>query len=385
MRIRLADGMPISLEHVRLPAERFPRLLDLPLGGSLYDLLEEHYGTVPGEAEEHIEVVAASEDEASILGTEPGAPLLSITRTTKDEDGVLFEYSHDLFRADRTIITVRTPATPRSTSDGSCALRPPREALSFGSCSLRVPPTAHSQVHDCCAVAGVEERQPVGDGVAVAEPAAHVAAADRRAGGQRAGDRGEHLVVTGQAADDDDRPRRRAQRAQAARDVAADQLDLEPQPQGAPLPRRQRPRERQQARRARHDQPPDGVGSAPAGPGTRGVPSSASSTCGASTRYAGPRLTHSAAAAVTPVSAATATVSRSPAPAATTSVLGETVSIVPPPRSTTTEPAPAPGSTSPRPRRPGPPTRRRAPARRAARRGRPTGRRTAPPIGARPA
>src|ERR687890_702087 len=70
---------------------------------------------VPGEAEEHIEVVAAGEGEASILGTEPGAPLLSITRTTKDGDGVVFEYSHDLFRADRTVISVRTPAAPRST------------------------------------------------------------------------------------------------------------------------------------------------------------------------------------------------------------------------------------------------------------------------------
>jgi GntR family transcriptional regulator len=126
VRIRLADGLPISLEHVRLPAERFPRLLDLPLGGSLYDLLEEHYETVPGEAEEHIEVVAAGEDEASILGTDPGAPLLSITRTTKDDDGVVFEYSHDLFRADRTIISVRTPATHRSSRGTGrvVALRP---------------------------------------------------------------------------------------------------------------------------------------------------------------------------------------------------------------------------------------------------------------------
>lgn len=126
VRIRLADGSPISLEHVRLPADRFPRLLDLPLGGSLYDLLEEHYATVPGEAEEHIEVVAASEDEASILGTDPGAALLSITRTTKDGDGALFEFSHDLFRADRTIISVRTPATPRSNpgSGRIVALRP---------------------------------------------------------------------------------------------------------------------------------------------------------------------------------------------------------------------------------------------------------------------
>lgn len=114
VRIRLADGTPISLEHVRLPAERFPRLLDLPLGGSLYDLLAEHYDTAPGEAEERIEVAEATADEASILSTEPGAPLLSIRRTTRDSEGVVFEYSHDLFRADRTTITVRTPATART-------------------------------------------------------------------------------------------------------------------------------------------------------------------------------------------------------------------------------------------------------------------------------
>lgn len=113
VRIRLADGSPISLEHVRLPAERFPRLLDLPLGGSLYDLLEEHYDTRPGEAEERIEVTAAGADEASILETEQGAPLLSIRRTTRDSHGEVFEYSHDLFRADRTTITVHTPASSR--------------------------------------------------------------------------------------------------------------------------------------------------------------------------------------------------------------------------------------------------------------------------------
>jgi GntR family transcriptional regulator len=110
VRIRLADGTPISLEHVRLPAQMFPDLLDQPLGGSLYELLQEHYGTLPGEALEHIEVVPAGEDEASILGLDQGAPLLSIIRTTKDAGGNTFEFSHDLFRADRTVITVRTPA-----------------------------------------------------------------------------------------------------------------------------------------------------------------------------------------------------------------------------------------------------------------------------------
>ena len=113
VRIRLADGTPISLEHVRLPADLFPGLLDLPLGGSLYELLQEQFGTTPGEAVEHIEVVAAGEDEASILGVDEGAALLSITRTTMDATGVVFEFSSDLFRADRTVITVRTPATRR--------------------------------------------------------------------------------------------------------------------------------------------------------------------------------------------------------------------------------------------------------------------------------
>jgi GntR family transcriptional regulator len=113
VRIRLADGTPISLEHVRLPADQFPGLLDLPLGGSLYELLREQFGTTPGQAVEHIEVLAAGEDEASILCVNEGAPLLSITRTTEDDHGVPFEYSSDLFRADRTVITVWTPAPQR--------------------------------------------------------------------------------------------------------------------------------------------------------------------------------------------------------------------------------------------------------------------------------
>ncbi len=112
VRIRLADGTPISLEHVRLPAAMFPGLLDLPLGGSMYDLLLEHYGTVPGESIEHIEVVQATADQASILEVEAELSLLSISRATRDADGKLFEYSNDLFRADRTVITVRTPAAP---------------------------------------------------------------------------------------------------------------------------------------------------------------------------------------------------------------------------------------------------------------------------------
>lgn len=111
VRIRYADRSPISLEHARLPADRFPGLLDLPLGGSVYELLDEHFGARPDEALERIEVVEASVDEGQMLGVPEGSPLLLITRITRDETGVPIEYSHDLFRADRTRIVVRTPGT----------------------------------------------------------------------------------------------------------------------------------------------------------------------------------------------------------------------------------------------------------------------------------
>jgi len=112
VRVRLADAEPISLERALFPAERFPDLLDRALGGSLYELLETHYGLVAGEAEERIEVVAAGAAEARLLGLRRGAPLLAVARTAWDADGRAFERSHDLFRGDRARIVVRARASP---------------------------------------------------------------------------------------------------------------------------------------------------------------------------------------------------------------------------------------------------------------------------------
>src|SRR6266702_521190 len=110
VRIRLADAVPISLERVRLPADLVPGLLELPLGGSIYDVLARQYGMTPQDVVEHLEVVEASADEAALLGIAGGAPLLAITRTSRTADGVAFEFSNDLFRADRTCVTFRTKA-----------------------------------------------------------------------------------------------------------------------------------------------------------------------------------------------------------------------------------------------------------------------------------
>jgi GntR family transcriptional regulator len=126
VRIRLADGTPLSLERARFPADLFPGLLDLPLGGSIYGLLDRHYGVRPEEVVEHLEVGEAGSDESALLGVSQGAPLLAITRTSSTAAGRPFELSYDLFRADRTCVTFRTSAkraeiVSREPADGPAA------------------------------------------------------------------------------------------------------------------------------------------------------------------------------------------------------------------------------------------------------------------------
>ncbi|MGH2868269.1 MAG: GntR family transcriptional regulator [Solirubrobacteraceae bacterium] len=116
VRVRLADGEPISLERATFPASQFPDLLDRSLSGSLYELLQTQYGLEPGEAEEQIEVVAAGAGEARLLGVSRGVPLVAIARTAWSADGLAFERSHDLFRGDRVRIVVRARSAPKTSS-----------------------------------------------------------------------------------------------------------------------------------------------------------------------------------------------------------------------------------------------------------------------------
>lgn len=108
-RLRLADGSPFSLDQAYFPADVFPGLLDQPLGGSLYRLLETQYGVTAHNAEERIEVVRATAEESQLLSVATGDPLLLVRRTTFDGNDRPIEFSSDLFRADRTRIHTRTP------------------------------------------------------------------------------------------------------------------------------------------------------------------------------------------------------------------------------------------------------------------------------------
>jgi GntR family transcriptional regulator len=102
-RLRMADGEPLLLEQVHLPAERFPGLLASDLEhGSLYDLLTERYGVRVARAREFMEPVLLRAREARLLDRKPGTPALLIEGIASTAEGVPVELGRTYVRGDRT-------------------------------------------------------------------------------------------------------------------------------------------------------------------------------------------------------------------------------------------------------------------------------------------
>jgi DNA-binding GntR family transcriptional regulator len=101
VRIRLADGEPVALERMWLPADTFPGLLDQPLEGSVYELMREHYTEAPARADERLEPSLADREDARTLQIAAGAPVFRVERIAYAASGRTIEFSRDVFRGDR--------------------------------------------------------------------------------------------------------------------------------------------------------------------------------------------------------------------------------------------------------------------------------------------
>lgn len=101
-RLRLADEEPMAIETTHLPLSRFPGLTGrLESGGSLYQVLRQHFGVTLGHAEETIETALASPEEAELLGTDVGLPMLLLARHSFDGGGQPVEWVRSIYRGDR--------------------------------------------------------------------------------------------------------------------------------------------------------------------------------------------------------------------------------------------------------------------------------------------
>lgn len=112
VRVRSANREPLALEQACFPESLFPDLLSHRLTGSLYRLLTRTYDHAPHMATEVLEPVIATRTEAGLLGVAEGSPLMRIERTAFTASGVAVEFARDVFRADRTRITLRTGLGP---------------------------------------------------------------------------------------------------------------------------------------------------------------------------------------------------------------------------------------------------------------------------------
>jgi GntR family transcriptional regulator len=113
-RLRTADGAPLALERVYLPAERFPGIGAADLEhGSLFELLA-GYGVSLTHADQRVFAVAIEAGEAALLGVPAGAPGLRFHTLARDSAGTPAYYATSLYRGDRYEIELRQTRTERA-------------------------------------------------------------------------------------------------------------------------------------------------------------------------------------------------------------------------------------------------------------------------------
>ncbi|MFC9994173.1 GntR family transcriptional regulator [Nocardia sp. NPDC127526] len=100
VRLRLADGLPISIDDGWYRADLLPGLLDRDLTQSLYSLMANEYDCPVDRADQTVRAVAADERHAGWLGTDTGSPLLAFDRMSYSRDRCV-EHAHSWYRADR--------------------------------------------------------------------------------------------------------------------------------------------------------------------------------------------------------------------------------------------------------------------------------------------
>jgi len=110
--LRLTDGLPLAIEDMYLPAERFPALAELDMNNrSIYATLEKLYDAQPQEARDVVSAGSATRDQARLLGINKGAPVMRIQRTSTDRQGLPVEFSRVVFHAERYQFVARMQRT----------------------------------------------------------------------------------------------------------------------------------------------------------------------------------------------------------------------------------------------------------------------------------
>jgi len=100
-RLRLADGEPMAIETLHIPAALVPGLTPKALSGSFYELMSERYGIVIASGTQAIEPTVTNEEESAALGVPLHSPAFLFERTSRDQSGRTVEFVQSVYRGDR--------------------------------------------------------------------------------------------------------------------------------------------------------------------------------------------------------------------------------------------------------------------------------------------
>lgn len=107
MRVRMANGEPLLLETTYVPIKYYGGLTREKLeNNSLYDLLHDHGGVEPFNAEETYESIVLEKNVCDLLGCPDRTPGFFIERTTKRSGGDVYELTQSFMRGDRSKIVL---------------------------------------------------------------------------------------------------------------------------------------------------------------------------------------------------------------------------------------------------------------------------------------
>jgi len=111
-RLRLADGNPMAIEAAHLSYDRFGTVAGMIAENtSLYALLEGEFGVRLHYADQTIETSAASPEDAELLHSEVGGPILMLSRTSYDARDTVIEFVRSRYRGDRFRFVTRLTKT----------------------------------------------------------------------------------------------------------------------------------------------------------------------------------------------------------------------------------------------------------------------------------
>ncbi len=112
-RLRLADGMPLAIEEVQMPAKAFPELeQQVGSGGSLYAILAERYGLKLARCIDEISATLPTREQRRLLEIRHPTALLMIRRRSYSESDQAIELTETVYRGDvytATVLAARPP------------------------------------------------------------------------------------------------------------------------------------------------------------------------------------------------------------------------------------------------------------------------------------